>query len=59
MVSVHGDIARKHLIKFPISTDLKKVRKSVEYSQVFYCSSQGRDRGRCLSDEFQDILPSI
>ena len=33
VVRVHGDIAWKHLIKFPISTDLEKVRNSVEYSK--------------------------
>ena len=33
MVSVHIDIAKKHLIQFPIITDLKKVRNSVECSK--------------------------
>ena len=33
MVSVCCDLGKKHLIRFSISTDLKKVRNSVKYSK--------------------------
>ena len=41
MVNVQ-DNKHKHLIQFPVSTDLEKVRNSVESStKVSYCSTKG------------------